>query len=119
MRGTKLTPVFVGSCTESLQSVARVSGCASYKGLSMGYLPIVHCVEPTDPVQGYFVPQFVFVDETSKDNRTSRRTHAYGTRGEPVQVVLPAARGTRYSVLAAVSWLGGMLGYGMVEVCFA
>ena len=85
----------------------------------MGYLPIVHYVEPTDPVQGYFVPQFVFVDETSKDNRTSRRTHAYGTRGEPVQVVLPAARGTRYSVLAAVSWLGGMLGYGMVEVCFA
>ena len=74
-------------------------------------------VPSRDSVQGYFVQQFVFVDETSKDDRSARRTHAYGKKGVAVQVVLPAARGTRYSVLAAIGWEGGVIGYGVVEVC--
>jgi len=66
--------------------------------------------------QGLRPAQLVFVDETSKDDRTARRTYAYGPVGVPVRVKMPAFRGVRYSCLAAISWEGGVLGYGTVEV---
>lgn len=47
--------------------------------------------------------QLVFVDETTKDGRSSLRTHAWSRRNEPAVVPLPFSRDKRVSVLAATS----------------
>jgi len=45
--------------------------------------------------------QLIFIDETSKDGRSSLRKYAYSQRGTPAIVTLPFSRGRRVSALAA------------------
>ncbi len=50
--------------------------------------------------------QLIFMDETSKDGRSTVRKYAWSRRGEPAIVHLPASRGKRISVLASFSTTG-------------
>ena len=55
----------------------------------------------------YLTPsQLIFVDETSKDGRSSLRKYAYSTRGNPAIVNLPFSRGKRVSAIAAFNYTG-------------
>lgn len=50
--------------------------------------------------QGY---EFIFVDETSKDDRTTARRYGYAMSGQTAELHHVFKRGTRYSVVAALS----------------
>jgi transposase len=50
--------------------------------------------------------QLVFVDETSKDGRSSFRKYAYSKKGTPAIVRLPNTRGKRVSILASFTTYG-------------
>jgi hypothetical protein len=58
--------------------------------------------------------QLMFIDESSKDERTLIRRHCYGPAGQRIHVSGPFVRGTRYSVLPVLT-LDGMIAYKVVE----
>ena len=47
--------------------------------------------------------EFVFVDETSKNDHTAARRRGYGRLGEPAEVTDNFVRGERYSLAAAMT----------------
>ena len=61
--------------------------------------------------------QLVFVDETSKDGRSSMREYAWSRRGAPAIVNVPFSRGKRVSILAALN-VSGVFGWGSTEGTF-
>lgn len=58
--------------------------------------------------QNWVAEQLVFVDETSKDNRTIYRHYGRAVNGRRAVSHMPFSRGTRYSLVAALSTDGYM-----------
>lgn len=61
--------------------------------------------------------QFVFVDESAKDERTSFRKYGRGLKGRRISKFAPFVRGVRYSILPAMS-MEGYLACKIVEGSF-
>ena len=64
-----------------------------------------------------FPKQLVFVDETSKDGRSSMRQYAWSLRGAQALVNVAFRRGKRVSILAALS-TNGFLAWGLTSGTF-
>ena len=56
----------------------------------------------------------VFIDEAAKDNRTSTRQYGWSTRGVRCRVPRCFVRGTRYSIVPAIT-LDGIIAYDIIE----
>ena len=54
----------------------------------------------------FVAEQLVFVDESSKDERTIFRRFGRAPRGECAQISADFMRGTRYSILASITYDG-------------
>jgi transposase len=65
----------------------------------------------------YYPEQLVFLDETSKDGRSSLRRYAWSSKGTPAIVELPFSRGKRVSAIAAFSYTG-FIGWEFTEGTF-
>ena len=61
--------------------------------------------------------QLVFIDETSKDGRSSIRNYAWSRRNTPAIVNVPFSRGKRVSILAALN-VTGVFAWGLTEGTF-
>ena len=65
-------------------------------------------------ISKYRAEQLVFVDETSKDDRTTFRNHGYAWSGRKATRRTQFVRNTRYSVLPALG-IDGFFAYKVVE----
>ncbi|GAA5994388.1 hypothetical protein JCM5350_005172 [Sporobolomyces pararoseus] len=69
------------------------------------------CEEYCESVGSYFTPeQVIYLDETGKDDTNLQRTHGYSLIGEPAYVDMPQDKGTRTSLLCAISLDGFLCG---------
>jgi hypothetical protein len=63
----------------------------------------------------YFQPeQLIFIDESAKDERTSCRQYGYSSRNQPAIKKVVFLRGTRYTILPALS-LDGIIALDIME----
>lgn len=62
----------------------------------------------------YVAEQLVFVDESSKDNRVIFRRFGRAPKGQRAEVETDFVRGTRYSIIAAIT-LGGYIAVRVIE----
>ena len=62
----------------------------------------------------YLPEQFIFLDESSKDERTLSRSYGYSFRNQPAIQKVVFLRGIRYTILPALS-LDGIIGMEIIE----
>lgn len=68
-------------------------------------------------ISRYAAHSLLFLDETSKDERTYFRTYARSLKGQEVEVSAPFVRGRRYTLLPAMD-MTGIVAYKVVEGSF-
>jgi hypothetical protein len=62
----------------------------------------------------YLPEQLIFLDETSKDERTSSRLYGYSFKNQPAVQKIVFLRGVRYTILPALS-LDGIIGVEIIK----